>query len=48
MPLFRLLILLALTLVSGHALPQSQDPHSDAFWYGTAADGSPTVRLYYF
>ena len=24
------------------------DPQSDAFWYGTAADGSPTVRLYYF
>ena len=27
---------------------ETGDPASDAFWYGTAADGSPTVRLYYF
>lgn len=22
-------------------------PKDDAFWYGTAADGTPTVRLYF-
>jgi thiol-disulfide isomerase/thioredoxin len=24
------------------------DPATDAFWYGASADGTPTVRLYYF
>jgi thiol-disulfide isomerase/thioredoxin len=24
------------------------DPKSDEFWFGTAADGTPTVHLYYF
>jgi thiol-disulfide isomerase/thioredoxin len=24
------------------------DPQTDAFWFGDAADGTPTVRLYYF
>ena len=24
------------------------DPQSDDFWYGSATDGTPTVRLYYF
>jgi thiol-disulfide isomerase/thioredoxin len=47
MPWTRLLALLALFLGAAfaHAAP---DPGSDEFWYGTAADGTPVVRLYYF
>jgi thiol-disulfide isomerase/thioredoxin len=47
MYLIRLLALLALLLgtTASHADP---DPQSDEFWYGAAADGTPTVRLYYF
>jgi thiol-disulfide isomerase/thioredoxin len=48
MPVLRLLVLLALLLASGLGRTETGDPKSDAFWYGTAADGSPTVRLYYF
>ncbi|HET9693948.1 MAG TPA: thioredoxin family protein, partial [Steroidobacteraceae bacterium] len=44
----RLLVLLLASLSSGLALGATGDPKSDSFWYGTAADGSPTVRLYYF
>jgi thiol-disulfide isomerase/thioredoxin len=40
-----LLFILASAGVAGAATP---DPGSDEFWHGTAADGSPTVRLYYF
>ncbi len=39
-----LLILLAPALLRAAA----PDPRTDEFWYGTAADGSPIVRLYYF
>jgi hypothetical protein len=48
MTAIRVLLLLALVLMSGLVRADSPDPKSDAFWYGTAADGSPTVRLYYF
>jgi thiol-disulfide isomerase/thioredoxin len=50
MSALRLLVLLLSFLCSGLALgePDAGDPRSDAFWYGTGADGSPTVRLYYF
>ena len=48
MTVIRCLVLLALLLVSGLGQADPGDPKSDAFWYGTAADGSPTVRLYYF
>ncbi|MCE3283930.1 MAG: hypothetical protein K0R70_186 [Steroidobacteraceae bacterium] len=49
MSALRLLVLLLTFLCSGLALgAETGDPASDAFWYGTAADGSPTVRLYYF
>ncbi len=43
----RLPVLLFLLLCTAlvHADP---DPKSDEFWYGTAADGTPVVRLYYF
>jgi thiol-disulfide isomerase/thioredoxin len=45
----RLLVLLLTCLVTGLALgAEPGDPESDAFWYGTAADGTLTVRLYYF
>jgi thiol-disulfide isomerase/thioredoxin len=47
MPWIRLLALLALLLGIGVA-GAAPDPKSDDFWYGTAADGTPTVRLYYF
>ncbi|MCM2311554.1 MAG: thioredoxin family protein [Steroidobacteraceae bacterium] len=47
MPLIRLLALVALLLGSTVA-GADPDPNSDEFWYGTAADGTPTVRLYYF
>lgn len=32
------------------ALPvgATESPRDDAFWYGTAADGSPTIRLHFF
>jgi thiol-disulfide isomerase/thioredoxin len=47
MPLIRLLALLAL-LLGANVAGADPDPKSDEFWYGTAADGTPTVRLYYF
>ena len=46
MPLIRLLALLALFF--GAASSAAPDPQSDEFWFGAAADGTPTVRLYYF
>jgi thiol-disulfide isomerase/thioredoxin len=47
MPLIRLLAL-AFLLLSPQLAGAAPDPRSDQFWYGTAADGTPTVRLYYF
>jgi thiol-disulfide isomerase/thioredoxin len=47
MPLIRLLALIALLLGAG-AAGAAPDPKSDEFWFGTAADGTPVVRLYYF
>jgi len=47
MPLIRLLALLALLLAANLAAAAA-DPKSDEFWYGSAADGTPVVRLYYF
>jgi thiol-disulfide isomerase/thioredoxin len=47
MPLIRLLALLAL-LFAAQVAGAAPDPKSDEFWYGTAADGTPVVRLYYF
>jgi len=47
MPLIRLLALLAL-LLGAQVAAADPDPKSDEFWYGAAADGTPTVRLYYF
>ncbi len=46
--LTRLASLLVLLLVSGFAAGADPGPESDAFWYGQAPDGTPTVRLYYF
>jgi thiol-disulfide isomerase/thioredoxin len=48
MTLIRLLIFASLVMLTGPVGAENPDPRSDAFWYGTAADGSPTVRLYYF
>jgi thiol-disulfide isomerase/thioredoxin len=51
MSALRLLALLLSFLCSDLALGDTGtggDPGTDAFWYGTATDGSPTVRLYYF
>jgi thiol-disulfide isomerase/thioredoxin len=47
MPLIRLFAFACLLLAS-HLAGAAPDPKSDEFWYGTAADGTPTVRLYYF
>ncbi|HSW34715.1 MAG TPA: thioredoxin family protein [Steroidobacteraceae bacterium] len=47
MSLIRLLALACLLLASDLA-GAAPDPNSDEFWHGTAADGTPTVRLYYF
>jgi hypothetical protein len=44
----RLLVLAALLLLARLAGATDPDSASDEFWYGTAADGTPTVRLYYF
>jgi len=42
-------IIAALLLLLGPlAGADGTDPASDGFWYGTTADGAPTVRLYYF
>jgi thiol-disulfide isomerase/thioredoxin len=48
--MLRLVVLLLATLPSSFAVASATtgDPQTDAFWYGTAADGSPSVRLYYF
>ena len=48
MSAIRLAWLLALFCISGLAGAATGDPKSDDFWYGTAQDGTPTVRLYYF
>ncbi|MDH4167430.1 MAG: thioredoxin family protein [Gammaproteobacteria bacterium] len=48
MSAIRLAWLLVLFCISGLAGAATDDPRSDAFWYGTAPDGTPTVRLYYF
>ena len=51
MSALRLLVLLLSLVGPGLAFgaaPDAADPATDAFWYGAAADGSPTVRLYYF
>jgi thiol-disulfide isomerase/thioredoxin len=44
----RLLALVVLSFSAGIATAADPGPDSDRFWYGSAADGSPTVRLYYF
>jgi thiol-disulfide isomerase/thioredoxin len=43
-----LLAFLLLLILSPFAGAETPDPASDEFWYGTAADGTPTVRLWYF
>ena len=48
MSAIRLAWLLVLFCISGLAGAATGDPKSNDFWYGTAADGTPTVRLYYF
>jgi hypothetical protein len=40
-------VALVLALFAGPAA-RAAAPAQDAFWYGTAADGTPTVRLYFF
>lgn len=45
--MIRLLALLVL-LLGARAAGADPDPKDDAFWYGSAADGTPIVRLYYF
>ena len=47
MSLTRFAALIMLLLIAGLA-GAAPDPKSDEFWYGTAADGTATVRLYYF
>ena len=48
MHFLRASLLVFLCLFAAVAGAETRDPQSDAFWFGTAADGSPTVRLYYF
>jgi thiol-disulfide isomerase/thioredoxin len=48
MSVIRLAWLLVLLGFSCLARADAGDPGSDDFWYGTAADGTATVRLYYF
>ena len=48
MSAIRLAWLLVLLCLSGLAGAAMDDPQSDDFWYSTAQDGTPTVRLYYF
>ncbi len=48
MSAIRLAWLLVLFCISGLAGAATDDPKSDDFWYGTAQDGTATVRLYYF
>jgi len=45
---FGVLAFLLFLLLSPFAGADTPDPASDEFWYGTAADGTPTVRLWYF
>ncbi len=48
MSLLRLLVVVVTLLGCGALRAATPDPRSDEFWYGTATDGTPTVRLYYF
>ncbi len=49
MNLSRLALVASLIFFLAPCLPAAEpDPASDAFWHGTASDGTPTVRLYYF
>src|SRR5512134_41319 len=48
MLLARFASLLVLVLLARLAAGATPDARSDEFWYGRAADGTPTVRLYYF
>jgi thiol-disulfide isomerase/thioredoxin len=48
MSVIRLAWLLLLLCLPGVAGAATGDPQSDDFWYGSAADGTPSVRLYYF
>ena len=48
MTFLRAFFLVFLMVTAGAAGAENRDPQTDEFWYGTAADGSPTVRLYYF
>ncbi len=41
-------LLLCILLLAGPAGAATPGPESDEFWYRTAADGTPVVRLYYF
>jgi thiol-disulfide isomerase/thioredoxin len=48
MHVFRWFLFSLICMVVGTAGAATPDAQSDEFWYGTAADGSPTVRLHYF
>ena len=50
MSVIRLVWLLVMFCLPGIGIAGAAtgDPQSDDFWYGSATDGTPTVRLYYF
>lgn len=41
-------LLLTALLLSCSALVHAASPADDAFWYGTAPDGTPSIKLYFF
>ncbi len=41
-------LLLVLLAVAAGSAGAAEGPRDDGFWYGRAADGTPTVRLYFF
>ena len=43
-----LTFLAAVAVAPAPAVAQITDPADPAFWYGRAADGSPTVKIYFF
>ncbi len=48
MKFLRWVLLLLMVSFAGFAQAASPGPDDDAFWYGTAPDGTPSIKIYFF